>query len=128
MSFRTDYSRVAGLGSARAGARSWWMQRLTSIALLPLAFLFISVIARSLGASHARVLDIFAIPWNSVGTMLFIIVGFMHLRLGLHEVIEDYVHSTGPATALHVLNTLLCWAFAITGVFSVARMAFGIAG
>ncbi len=126
MTFRTDYSRVAGLGPARQGAQRWWMQRLASVALVPLAFIFISAISRSLGASREEVLGIFANPWNSIGTMLFLVVGFMHLRMGLHEVIEDYVHTKGTATMLHVLNTLLCWGFAVTGVFAVARMTLGL--
>ena len=33
---RTPLGRVRGLGSAKSGTHHWWMQRVTSIALLPL--------------------------------------------------------------------------------------------
>ena len=40
MKMRTDLSRVRGLGSAREGTGHFWMQRLTAIANVVLAFKF----------------------------------------------------------------------------------------
>ncbi|MDJ0833445.1 MAG: succinate dehydrogenase, hydrophobic membrane anchor protein, partial [Gammaproteobacteria bacterium] len=40
MSLRTPLSKVKGLGSAKEGASHWWNQRLTAIAMIPLALWF----------------------------------------------------------------------------------------
>ena len=37
---RSPLGRVRGLGSAKGGTHHWWMQRVTSVALLPLTLWF----------------------------------------------------------------------------------------
>ena len=41
MSLRTPLGRARGLGTAKDGAQHWWHQRLTALALLPLAIWFV---------------------------------------------------------------------------------------
>ena len=41
MSFSSPLGRVLGTGSAKDGVREWWMQRLTSLALVPLSIWFV---------------------------------------------------------------------------------------
>ena len=36
-SFRSELGRARGLGSAKEGVQHWWMQRVSAIALVPLA-------------------------------------------------------------------------------------------
>ena len=127
-SFRTDYSRVAGLGSARDGTGHWWAQRLTAIALVPLALAFVLLFGSSLGGGYEAAIETFRHPLAALTAILFIAVGFFHLQLGLRVVIEDYVHGRRLAFTLLILNVLLCWGLAASGVFSVARIAFGYAG
>ena len=127
MSYRTDYIRVAGLGSAREGTRHWWLQRISSVALIPLSIPFVLVFGSSLGEGREAAVQAFGNPLAAISCILFLIVGFHHLQQGLQVVIEDYVHSKRMATALYILNILLCWAFAVTGIFAVARMSFGLA-
>jgi succinate dehydrogenase / fumarate reductase, membrane anchor subunit len=124
MSYRTDRQRVHGLGAAGEGVEHWWHQRLTSIALVPLTLLFIFPFVRSLGAEHASVLETYSSPFHAVVAVLFLLVGFLHLQQGLQVVIEDYIGDRPTRTGLVVANTLLCWAFALAGVFAVAKIAF----
>ena len=35
--YRSPVGRARGLGSAKDGVHHWWMQRLTAVALVPLA-------------------------------------------------------------------------------------------
>ena len=123
MGFRTDRQRVHGLGSAKDGTEHWWRQRVTAIALVPLALLFVFTFARNLGADFETVRATYASPFNAIVAILFILVAFYHLQLGLQVVIEDYVHGNAARTAAIVANTLLTWAAALTGVFAVARIA-----
>jgi succinate dehydrogenase / fumarate reductase membrane anchor subunit len=124
MDFRTDRQRVQGLGTAHEGVGHWWRQRVTAVALVPLAILFVFPFIRALGTDFETAREIYGHPFNAVVAVLLFIVGFMHLRLGLQVVIEDYVHDKPVRTALLVANTLLCGAFALTGIFAVAKIAF----
>lgn len=56
--------------------------------------------------------------------MLFFLAAFNHMRLGLQDIIEDYVHQKTIRTVLLVLNVCGCWALALIGIFAVARIAF----
>ncbi|MCY4196163.1 MAG: succinate dehydrogenase, hydrophobic membrane anchor protein [Rhodobacteraceae bacterium] len=128
MTYRTGYSRVAGLGSAREGVRHWWLQRLTSVALIPLSIPFVLIFGASLGQGRDIAIQAFGHPLAAVATILFLVAGFHHLQQGLQVVIEDYVLARRTATILHIINLMLCWAFAIVGIFAVARISFGLAG
>lgn len=126
MSFKTPMGRVIGLGSAKHGTEHFWSQRVTSVALIPLGILALFPLAGALGSDYSEVLDTYQNPWTTIFTILFIAVAFNHLRLGLQVVIEDYVHNKGMRTALLLGNTMLCALFGATGVFAVAKIAFGV--
>lgn len=125
MSYKTDTSRVIGLGSARAGVEHWWSQRVTAVALIPLTLLFIFPLSSVIGGGIEEVRALYAAPFNAIVAILFIAVMFRHLSLGLQVVIEDYVHGGAARTAALLCNTGFCWLFGLSGVFAVAKMAFG---
>jgi succinate dehydrogenase / fumarate reductase membrane anchor subunit len=112
---RSPLGRARGLGSARAGSRHWWAQRLTALALVPLTLWFIFSVIHLSGASHQVVIDWLSTPLT-LGLMLALIVAtFHHLQLGVQVVIEDYVHDERIKTAsvlavkaLSVLLALVC--------------------
>jgi len=122
--FRTDRARVTGLGSAKTGVGHWWSQRITSIALVPLTILFVFPFAQSLGGDFASVRATYANPFHAIVAILFIGTTFLHVQQGLQVVIEDYVHDKALRTGALLANTLLCWAFGLSGVFAVAKIAF----
>ena len=124
MDYRTDRSRVIGLGSAKEGVGHWWTQRLTSVALIPLTLLFLFPFANALGGSFEEVRAVYQNPFNAIVAILFIGTAFHHLMYGLQVVIEDYVHHAAARTAALIANTLICWALGLSGVFAVARIAF----
>ena len=124
MGYRTDRQRVMGLGSAHDGTDHWWSQRLTAIALVPLALLFIFPFAQSLGGGFEAVRATYARPFHAIVAIMFLLVAFRHLQLGVQVVIEDYVSDKPLRTGALLANTLFCWAFALTGVFAVAKIAF----
>lgn len=122
MRYKTDYKRVAGLGSAKDGTRHWWLQRITSIALIPLSFIFVYIVGSSLGEENV-ILSYLKEPFAAIAMILFLIVGFHHLQQGLQVVIEDYVHTKRTATILFILNIFLCWFFAIMGIYAVFKLS-----
>ena len=120
----TPSNIVYGLGSAKEGVGHWWMQRISSVALIPLTLLFIIPFGQTLGQGFDAVRALYAQPYHALVAILFIVVSFWHLAQGLQVVIEDYVEAKGARTALLMGNSLLCALFAVAGVFAVAKLAF----
>jgi succinate dehydrogenase / fumarate reductase, membrane anchor subunit len=112
---RSPLGRARGLGSAKAGAGHWWMQRITSLALIPLTLWFLCAMVRMIGATREDVVSWMAGPLPIVLMIALVIATFHHLPAGFQVVIEDYVHhdwlrigSVLLAKGLSVLLALAC--------------------
>lgn len=92
---QTPLGRVRGLGSARSGTHHWWMQRVTSIALIPLTVWFAVAVIGLAGAGYEASVAFVANPINAVLLLLLVGVTLHHLANGLQVVIEDYVRAEG---------------------------------
>ena len=124
MSLRSPLGKVLGTGSAKEGVHHWWMQRLTSIALVPLTIWFV-VSLLSLGSfEHVAVITWMAQSWTALLLVLFILVATWHSQLGVRVVVEDYVHG-GSKTVTLVLITFIHAVVAAAGIFAVLKVAFG---
>jgi succinate dehydrogenase / fumarate reductase membrane anchor subunit len=93
MDYRTPLAKVRGLGSAHNGTTHWWMQRISSIALIPLSFWLVIYSKQLLTATHVQISAWLAEPMNSFFAVAWVITVFYHAALGLQVVIEDYVHT-----------------------------------
>ena len=71
MSFKTDYGRVAGLGSAKDGTHHFWAQRVSAVALLILTPLFVFPLAYNMGDSFDNVRAAYAHPINAIVVIRF---------------------------------------------------------
>ena len=120
---RSALGRVRGLGSAKSGTGHWWAQRLTAIALVPLAVWFVLSLLAHLGAPHAAVAHWIGRPVNAVLLLALIVALFHHLQLGLQVVIEDYIH--GEAARLAVLLSMRAAVVLLflTALIAILRMA-----
>ena len=124
MSLRSPLGKVLGTGSAKEGVHHWWMQRLTSIALVPLTIWFV-VSLLSLGSfEHVAVITWMAQSWTALFLVLFILVATWHSQLGVRVVVEDYVHG-GSKTLTLDLITFIHGVVAAAGIFAVLKVAFG---
>ena len=125
MSLRTPLGRVRGLGSAKEGTAHWWAQRLTAIALVPLALWFAVSLIVLAGADHQAVTEWLGNPAAAVLMLLLILAGFHHAQLGLQVVIEDYVPGEGLRLALVTAVKFAAVALGIGAAFSVLKVALG---
>lgn len=125
MSLRTPLSKVKGLGAAKEGASHWWNQRLTAIALIPLALWFSFSIALIAVADYSTVSAWIGSPFTTVLLILAIGVGFYHGYLGLQVIIEDYIAHEALKIGMLIGVGLLSVLFATLGVVSVLKISFG---
>jgi succinate dehydrogenase / fumarate reductase membrane anchor subunit len=125
MSLRSPLGRVLGTGAARQGVHHWWVQRLTSLALVPLSVWFVVSLLALPSLDHATVTAWMAQSWSALLLMLFVLVATWHSQLGVRVVIEDYVHSAGLKTLTLVGVTFAHVLLAAAGVFAVLRVALG---
>ena len=125
MNLRTPLSKVKGLGAAKEGANHWWNQRITAIALIPLALWFSFSIALIAVADYATVTAWISSPFSTVLMILIIGVGFYHGYLGLQVVIEDYVANEALKITMLIAVGLLAMLFATLGIVSILKISFG---
>jgi succinate dehydrogenase / fumarate reductase membrane anchor subunit len=125
MQFRSPLARVRGLGSAKDGTQHWWMQRVTAVALVPLAIWFVVSLVALLGKDHAAFTAWVKNPLSATLLVVLIAATFHHAQLGLQVVIEDYVHHEGTKVAGVLLVKFAAVILAGIGIFSVLRIAFG---
>lgn len=123
MSYKTDFARVHGLGRAGEGVHHFWMQRLTSVALVPLTLLFLIPFARALGGGHEALVATYGQFGHALTAILFIAVACWHFAIGIQVVIEDYVHGA-TKVALIVLAKLFSAVLGAAGVLAVATILF----
>jgi succinate dehydrogenase / fumarate reductase, membrane anchor subunit len=126
MSLRSPLGRVLGAGSAKEGVHHWWVQRLTSVALVPLTVWFVVSLLSLPSFEHVTVITWMAQTWTALLLILFILVATWHSQLGVRVVVEDYVHGAAKTLTL-VLITFIHAFLAAAGVFAVLKVAFGAA-
>jgi succinate dehydrogenase membrane anchor subunit len=124
MSLRSPLGKVLGTGSAKEGVHHWWLQRLTSIALVPLTIWFVVSLLSLPSFEHVTVIAWMANSWTALFLVLFILVATWHSQLGVRVVVEDYVHG-GAKTLTLVVTTFIHAVVAAAGIFAVLKVAFG---
>ena len=123
MSLKAPLARAKGLGSAKEGISHWWMQRVTSIFLVPLILWGAFMVAMVGDLDHATFIASVAKPLNAILLITLLIVVCYHVALGLQVVIEDYVHLRYLKMAAIVITYFVSFMLALVGVASVIKIA-----
>ncbi len=123
-SLRSPLGRVLGLGSAKEGVHHWWLQRLTSIALVPLAVWFTVSLLSLPAFDHTTVIAWMAQSWTALLLILFVLIATWHSQLGVRVVVEDYIHGGAKTVVLVIVAFAHCF-IAAAGVFAILKVAFG---
>src|SRR5260370_9079953 len=112
-----------GRGSAKEVVDDWWPQRVTALALVPLALWFVIAIIDLAGADRALFVDWVRQPLPAVLLVLLLVATFYHGALGLQAVIEDYVESETLRFGLLIVMRLAAILFAVPGIFTVLNLS-----
>ena len=125
MSLQTPLRRVLGAGSAKAGVHHWWLQRLTSVALLPLTVWFVVSLLALPSFDHATVTAWMRESWTALLLILLVLAASWHSQLGVRVIVEDYVPAPGARTVTLTALSFLHAVLALAGVFAVLKVALG---
>ena len=122
----TPARRVRGLGSAHSGTSTFWHQRITSVAAIPLTIAAIVIVISLLGRSHAAVVQVLGSPLVAIVMLLFVINTLYHAYIGLQEIIIDYVHEDKLKLVTLMANMFFVFAVAFACVFAILKLSFGV--
>ena len=120
----TGIGRVRGLGSAKAGAHHWWLQRVTAAGNVLLGIWFVVSLFRLPSFDHKTVVAWLGSPFVAVPMILLVANVFWHFRLGLQVVLEDYQHDESKIIGLILINFYTVGGAALA-IFSILKIAFG---
>ncbi len=121
----TPLKRVRGLGAAHHGTETFWRQRLTAVANVPLVIFLLWFVVSHAGASYEEVKECLSNPVVAVMMLALIWSAAIHMRIGLREIIEDYLHNKLCKTASLMLATFFAAVVAIASTLAIAKISFG---
>jgi len=120
----TPLKRVRGLGAAHHGTETFWRQRMTAIANVPLVLFLILSIVTHIGASYEEVHAYLARPLVALALLALVISAAIHMRIGLKEIIEDYVHGGARVVAI-LLATFFAAGVGLASVLAIVKISLG---
>jgi succinate dehydrogenase / fumarate reductase, membrane anchor subunit len=124
--FRTPLAKVRGRGAARSGTEDFWLQRMTAVAGVPLTIMAIIIGMLLLGRNQAAVAQILGSPLVAVIMLLFIICIVTHMKIGMQEILVDYIANESTKLTVLLANTFFCWAVGLVCVYAILKMSFGV--
>jgi succinate dehydrogenase / fumarate reductase membrane anchor subunit len=98
----------------------------TAVAGIPLTIMAIVIGMLLLGRNQAAVAQILGSPLVAVIMLGFIICTVLHMKIGLQEIIVDYVPDESTRLTLLLANTFYCWAIGLICVYAILKMSFGV--
>ena len=117
----TPLKRVRGLGAARSGTETFRRQRVTAVANIPLVIFLILTIVTHIGADYGEVRAYIAQPIVAILLLALVINAAIHMRIGLKEIIEDYVHGGGKIVAI-LLATFFAVGVGLASVYAIIKI------
>ena len=88
-------------------SRKWILQRISALLIAPLIIWFcVSLISLST-SSYEEVMNFFGNPMFSWLTIILLVAGFFHAKIGLNEIFEDYIENEKIKNIANLLTFLL---------------------
>lgn len=124
--FRNAMSRVRHLGAAHRGTEHSWAMRVGSTALLLLTVGGVWLALSLVGAPYEKARDLFA-HRVAPATILVLLLGVSihHMKLGMQNIIEDYVHDEVAKTWSLFANTAFCALMAVASGIAILKLSVG---
>lgn len=121
---RTIATPTSHYGSPKAATRHFRMQRISgALNILFLGFLIWLVVTLA-RADYATMVATLRNPLVWIPLVLLLINVPIHMRIGMREIIEDYVHDPRLNRLSLMLNSAFALAIGLLGVGAVLKIAF----
>jgi succinate dehydrogenase / fumarate reductase, membrane anchor subunit len=104
--------------------KHWLVLRLTAVAAIPLCIWLVLNIVGLIGAPYEVFIAWVQNPVNAVLLIVTIVVSFYHAMLGVHEILEDYVHAPGLLKASMTAKAVAFIAVGAVCIYSIIKIAF----
>ena len=111
-------------GPARAATRSFVLQRLTGGLNIAFTLFFVWFVVALAGADRAHMVEVVRNPGVAVVLCLLIINVAVHMRIGMREVIEDYITDEKTNHLALTANTAFAGIVVLLTVISIAKIVF----
>ena len=121
----TVLRRVRHFGSARNGLQEWRLQRLTALALIPLALYFAASVLWLATSDRATAASWLSSPIPALLVILFVVAGLAHALVGLRSVLLDYVHTRARLLAAELIVGAAAVILGGAGVLAVLKLFLG---
>jgi len=106
---------------SKKGTSTFVMQRASAVVLIPFAVWLLFNIVAMLGSDYDAARAWFANPVNGLALGGFLVVAAAHMRIGMMEIIVDYIHSGLKGVFLFVN-----WAFSFAVIAGVAWAVYAL--
>ena len=120
---RSPLGRAKGMGSGQSGAGDWKIERVTSVALVPLSLWFVYVVLHLAHADYATTRAYIGEKVHAVLFLALIAILFPHLAVGLRSPIEDYVRGEVSKFFYLFAVNAVCLLLALAAAISVLKLA-----
>jgi len=88
-------------------SRKWIMQRASALIVAPLIVWFLLSLITLSTADYNSVINFFSKPLFLILTIILLITGFFHAKIGLSEIFEDYIQNEKIKNVANLLTFLL---------------------
>ena len=88
-------------------SRKWILQRVSAVIVAPLIVWFLISLIILSTADYSSVINFFSKPLFSSLTIILLIAGFFHAKIGLGEIFEDYIQDEKIKNVTNLLTLLL---------------------
>jgi succinate dehydrogenase / fumarate reductase membrane anchor subunit len=123
-----DKQRIADpqtrYGSGRAATRHFIVQRLTGMLNIGFLIFFVWFVVRLAGAERAEMVAVVGNPVVGAILALLIVSITVHMRIGMREVIEDYMDEGRVNRFSLLCNDIFALGVALLALGSIAKIVF----
>ena len=111
-------------GSPHGATRHFMTQRITGALNVLFLIFFVWFVVRLAGADRAHMVEVIRNPFVAIVLCLLVINVCIHMRIGMNEVIEDYLDDEKINHLAQRANAVFAILVAVVTVISAAKILF----